>query len=68
MQLVAVCKSISHELQVRLAKVPIDYERLLDDLPKNSATNFENIEELFSSNRDGESYSITLPITMKLMH
>lgn len=37
------------------------FRLLLDVLLKNSATNFENEEELSSSNCLGESYSKTLP-------
>lgn len=37
------------------------FRLLLDVLLKNSATNFENEEELSSSNCLGESYSKTVP-------
>lgn len=39
---------------------------LLDVLLKNSITNFENAEDLFSSNFVGESYSITLPVLIRV--
>ena len=42
------------------------WQLLLDDLLKNSATNFENEEDLSLSNWAGESYSTTLPVLSKI--
>ena len=42
------------------------WQLLLDDLLKNSATNFENEEDLSLSNWAGESYSTILPVLSKI--